>query len=424
MKNKIITSLILIGTAVLMTTDLSAQTFSLSQAEQLARTKYPLIKQKDLIEKSAKLNDNNLAKGYLPQVTFGMQASYQSDVTEITIPNAPFVIEPLSKDQYKINMDVNQVIYDGGMIRNQRDLSKLQSKIEGQKVEVDLYKIKEKVDQLYCNILYTDAMIAQVNTVQSDIESGIKKVSAQLQNGVAFKSSLNTLKAEQLKTEQRSIELISARKDMLEVLSILTDTTLDETTILMTPEVGKSNAKEIKRPEIDVFKSQIALSTKQQDIVKSRLLPKASVFAQGGYGRPGYNMLLNAFDWYGLGGIRLNWALGNLYSAKNDKSLAKINAQTVGVQEETFLKNTNAQIRQQEITVEKLEKLIATDNQIIELRTSVKNSASAQLEAGVITASDYLREVNAEDQSRQALKAHEIQLIQAHIQLNLLTGNK
>ena len=188
-----------------------AQVFSLSVAESRARENYPLIKQRGLIEKTGVLTVSNLAKGYLPQLSLGAQGTYQSDVTKINIPNAPFKVEPLSKDQYKINLDVNQMIYDGGVIRNQTEVAKLQSSVEDNRLEVEMFKLRERVNQLYCSILYLDAMIAQVEIVKTDIGNGIKKVSAQLEGGIAFRSSLNVLKAEALKTEQRKIELEASR---------------------------------------------------------------------------------------------------------------------------------------------------------------------------------------------------------------------
>ena len=401
-----------------------AQVFSLSVAEARARENYPLIKQRGLIEKTGMLTVSNLSKGYLPQLTLGAQGTYQSDVTKINIPNAPFKVEPLSKDQYKINLDVNQLIYDGGVIRNQTEVAKLQSSVEDNRLEVEMFKLRERVNQLYCSILYLDAMIAQVEIVKTDIGAGIKKVSAQLEGGIAFRSSLNVLKAEALKTEQRKIELEASRMGMLQVLGILTDTVLNENSKFEIPVLGEVDPSSMFRPEMELFKSQLALQGKQYDLIRSKASPKASAFVQGGYGRPGLNMLQNAFDWYGIGGIRFNWMIGNLYTSSNEKQMAAIALKSIKVQEETFLKNSKAQVVRQLAEVSKLKKLMAADKEIIELRESVKTAAAAQLEAGVITANDYLREVNAEDQSRQMLTAHALQLVLAELQLKLITGKK
>lgn len=412
------------GTMLFSVEGIKAQVFKLSIAESRAMEHYPMIKQKGLIESTANLTVDNFAKGYLPQLSVGGQATSQSDVTRITIPNAPFVVEPLSRNQFKLNLDINQLIYDGGLIKNQRELATLQSKLEDSRLEVELFKLRERIDQLYCSILYLDAMIAQVADIRNDISNGISKVTAQFEGGTAFRSSLNVLKAEELKVIQRKIELESSRLGMLQIMSILTDTVLDEHIQFEVPLLTAVEENKILRPEMEVFNSQFEINKKQLGLVRSKTAPKASAFIQGGYGRPGLNMLKNEFDWYGIGGIRFNWGIGNFYTASNEKKIATNAMRSVQLQQETFVKNTNAQLTQQRTEIVKFKQLIASDKEIIALREAVKLSAAAQLEAGVITSSDYLREVNAEDQSRQNLKAHEVQLIQAQIQLKLITGIK
>jgi outer membrane protein TolC len=180
----------------------------------------------------------------------------------------------------------------------------------------------------------------------------------------------------------------------------------------------------VTRPELKLFQEQNSLLGQQSNLIKSKNLPKASVFVQGGYGRPGLNMLTNDFDLYYIGGVRLNWSLSGLYTKKKEKEIVKINQQILDTKRETFLLNTNTQLKQQQSEVEKLQQLVATDDAIIDLRQQVKTAANAQLENGVITANDYLREVNAEDQARQARIAHELQLLQAQINYQTILGKQ
>ncbi len=401
-----------------------AQPFTLQDAESRARKGYPLIRQQGLFEKTATLTVGNLAKGYVPQLTVGGQASYQSDVTKVSIPNAPFVVEPPSKDQYRLTMDVSQIIYDGGLIRNQQELSRLQATTESSRLELEMYKLQERVDQLYCSILFVDAQLDQMKLVKADIQTGINKVSAQLENGVVFKSALNTLKAEALKIDQRNIELGTMRKGLLDVLGILTDTLLSDNVQLEMPDLKGFRAEGAIHKQLNFFKAQQDLNVRQLDLLRSKSRPKASAFLQAGYGRPGLNMLRNEFQWFSIGGLRLNWSISNLYTAKNEKELNTVAANSIAVQQETYLKNANAQVKQQLAEIEKFSQLIASDKEIINLRNAVKESAAAQLEAGVITASDYVREVNAADQANQALKAHELQWLQANIQLEIIRGKQ
>jgi outer membrane protein TolC len=269
-----------------------------------------------------------------------------------------------------------------------------------------------------------DAQLAQLKLVKTDIQTGINKVSSQLENGVAFKSALNTLKAEALRIDQRGIEFNSMRRGLIEVMGVLTDTVLTENVQFEIPELKEFQAEGAIQKQLNLFKAQQDLNNHQLNLLRSKSLPKATAFLQAGYGRPGLNMLKNEFQWFSIGGLRLNWSISNLYTTKNEKELNAVAASNIAVQQETYLKNASAQVRQQLEEVEKFRQLIETDREIIALRNAVKEAAAAQLEAGVITASDYIREVNAADQASQALKAHELQWLQANIQLEIIRGKK
>ena len=396
---------------------------SLSQAYELAQQNYPVIKQRDLVRQTENLTVENLRKGYLPQATVSGQATYQSDVTGIDISLPGFKIQPPSKDQYRALADVNQVLYDGGLIHQQERTARLNADVEEQKVEVELYKLKDRINQIYLGVLFTDAQITQANILAQDVQIGIKQVDAQVKNGTALKSNLNVLKAQFLQTDQRVIELTASRKGLIETLGQFINQPLDENTQLEKPTVTVSPAG-ISRPELKLYDDQSRLIQQQNKMVVAKNLPKTSLFAQGGYGRPGLNLLKNEFAWFYIAGVRLNWPLGGLYTAKKEKQLNTINQKMVEVQKETFLLNTNTQLKQQQSEIEKISKLIETDEGIIELRAQVKQAARAQLENGVITANDYLREVNAEDQARQMLITHEIQLLQAQINYQTTLGKQ
>jgi outer membrane protein TolC len=398
-----------------------SQSITLEQAYVKSRNNYPLIKQKDLIRQTAGLNINNLNKGFLPQLSINGQASYQSDVTKVDISVPGITINAPDKDQYKITADINQLVYDGGLTKQQKTLQELNANINDQQVEVELYKLKDRINQLYLGILLLEEQIKQVDLVKADIQTGIKKVEAQVQNGVAFRSNLNILKAEMIKNDQRIIELRSGRKALLETLGLFMGEEINDHVELIVPETVVPPLN-ILRPELTLYDNQLTALTQQNKLIHARNLPKTSLFVQGGYGRPGLNLLKNEFDLFYIGGVRFNWALGGLYTSKNDKRLVKLNQDIINTQKETFLLNTNTEIKKQQNEIQKLDELISTDNEIIDLRKSVTESSKAQLENGVITSSDYLREVNAEDQSRQNLILHQVQLIQAKINYKTITG--
>jgi len=395
----------------------------LQQAYDLAQKNYPVIKQRDLVRKTAELTIENISKGYLPQLAINGQATFQSDVTTIKGSIIPgFNIQAPDKDQYKVTADVSQLLFDGGILREEKNTQRLNAAVEEQKVEIELHTLKDRINQLYFGILYLDEQNRQVDLVKQDIGIGLKTVEAQVNNGVAFKSNLNTLKAEALKTDQRTIELKASRIGLVETLGLFLGQSLDENIVLQNPVLGVPLAPTIDRPELKLYDAQTRMLDQQNSLIHSRLLPKTSLFVQGGVGKPGLNMLDNQFKFFYIGGLRLNWSLTGLYTQKKDKELVKVNQQMVDVQRETFLLNTNSQLKQQQSEISKLQQLIASDNEIILLRRSVTDAAKAQLENGVITANDYLREVNAEDQARQTRITHQLQLIQAQVNYQTISG--
>jgi outer membrane protein TolC len=297
--------------------------------------------------------------------------------------------------------------------------------VEEQKAEVELYKVKERINQLYLGVLMLDEQLNQVELVKKDIRLGVDRVTAQVQNGTALRSNQLTLEAELLKNDQRTIELKANRKGFLDVLSLFINQPLPENIQLEKPSMNTPQANPvINRPEMKLFSYQDSLFKTQNQLISVKNRPRTSLFVQGGYGRPGLNMLKNEFQPYYIAGLRLNWSLGNLYTTKKERQLLTVSQRMVDVQKDVFVLNTNTQLKQQEAELRKLEQLIASDRQIIDLRARVKEAANAQLENGVITANDFLREVNAEDQARLSLITHQLQLLQAQINYQTLSGNQ
>lgn len=416
---------VIINYSLLIIPSHAQEPLSLQKAYDLAQKNYPLVKQRELIKQATAYTVDNLSKNFLPQLSLNGQATYQSEVTQVKIPLPGISVDPLSKDQYKILAEVNQLIYDGGMIKQQKAVQQLNEETEQQKVEVELYKLKERINQLFLGVLFLDEQLKQVGLIKADLDNGIKKVQAQVDNGVAFRSNLNLLKAELLKADQRTIELQASRKGFIDVLGLFIGMPLAEETRLERPAVvSPVFTAAIQRPELKLFSAQEKLLGGQFKLIGSKNKPRASFFWQGGYGRPGLNFLKNDFAFFYTTGLRLNWSFSGLYTRKKEKMLIELNQKTIDIQKEVFVLNTSTQLKQQQSEINKLEKLISSDNEIIGLRVKVKDAAKSQLENGVITANDYLREVNAEDQSRQALITHQVQLIQARINYQTISGQQ
>jgi outer membrane protein TolC len=404
---------------LLCTGSAMAQThLTLEDCYQLAQKNYPLIKQRELISRSGNYTVANAAKGYLPQLNFSGQATYQSQVVEIPVPDAP----QLSKDQYKIQAELSQTLYDGGSIHYQKELSKANTAIQQQQLDVNLYNIRDQVSQLFFGILLIDGQLRQNELRKEDIGSGMHKTEGAVKNGSALRSSLDELKAELLNTEQTRVQLRASRQAYLQMLALFINQPLDDHTRLTQPAAATMPA-EIRRPEILLYEYKQRSYDVQEKQLKVNYLPKVSAFVQGSYGRPTLNFVSNDFGFYALGGIRFSWGLGSLYTNKNSRQILRINKQDMDVQKETFLFNTRLTMTRQQIEAAQYSDLIQQDQEIIALRSAVKKAAVAQLENGVITSHDYITQVNAENQARQNLILHEIQLLQVQYNNKNTSGN-
>lgn len=344
---KIITYLLLFCISVA-----NAQTLTLEESYQLAKQNYPVIQRHDLIAKTKQYNIENASKGWLPQINVIAQATYQNEVTELPIKLPNMVIEPLSKDQYKVYADVQQTIYDGGMISNQKKMAEINAEIEHQKTEVESDKLEERINQIYFGVLQTDEQLQQIELTKADIQNALKKAEAQLKNGVILRSNVDVLKAQLLNLDQKQIELQTVRKSFLDMLSVFINKPLDENTELQNPEkilLTDTN----NRPELKLFDLQKQALETQKSILNSKNLPKLGAFFQGGYGKPGFNMLKNEFDAFYIGGIRLNIPITGFYTKKNDLALIELQQNEVDIQKENFLFNQQFQTLQNNNELEK-----------------------------------------------------------------------
>lgn len=419
------------GLLMLLTSGIYAQTgqpLTIEKCYILGKQNYPLIKRQQLIEKTKDYSVQNAAKGYLPQLSINGQATYQSDVTHIpsniNIPGIPIssIIPAQNKDQYKIYAEADQTLFDGGNIKYQKQSQETEEVIQQQSLEVNLYTLKDRINQLFFGILLINEQLKQNDIQQKDIQNGIDKTQALLTNGTAFRSSLDELKAESLKVDQSRVELQANRNAFLNMLGLFINQSLDDNTRLEKPQ-PKTLTDSINRPELVLYDYQKRTYDIHDKILYSNTIPKLQLFMQGGYGRPGLNTFKPDFSFYYIGGLRLNWALSSLYTFKNDRLLSNINRKDLDIQKETFLFNTHLSLKQQSADVSKYVTLISRDNEIIGLRTSVKNAAAAQLANGVINAHDYITQVNAEDQARQLFILHQIQLLQAEYNYQTTSGN-
>ncbi len=389
---------------------------------EMAKRNFPLINQLGLLQQSKDFSIDNANKAYLPQVSINGSATYQSDVTKLPIAIPSMSIPSLSKDQYKAYAEVNQALTDMFLIKDQHRLIEANNKVESQKIEVELYKLRDQITQLFFGILLVDAQIKQTNLMKSDIENGIQQIESAVRNGTSTRSNLSKLQAELLKVQQRETEQRAAKKAYLQMLAYFIGKPLSADVELIAPS-GSIEDNAINRPELSLFQNQEDAIAIQNQLLYNRSLPRFSAFVQGGVGRPGLNMLNPDMQGFYIAGLRLNWNLSSLYTYKNNKKNIDISRQLLEKQRETFLFNVDLTLLQQKAETNKYQKLIDTDNEIVQLRELVKKATAAQLKNGVASTYDYMTAVTEEDQARQNMVLHQIQLQLSQYNQKITIGN-
>jgi outer membrane protein TolC len=374
-----------------------------------------------LIAQTEAYNVANAGKGWLPQLAVNARATWQSDVTKLpfdadristVIPG--FSIPTVSKDQYQLTAELTQTLWDGGSIRSAKELSRAQAEVERKQLESDLYAVNERVNQLYFGCLLQDELLRQNALLQKELQVNIDRIASMIDNGVANESDRESLEVELLNARQRAIELASGRKAYLATLGALIGKPVEESATLLVPAMpALPLPAEINRPELAALDAQDQLMEVQHKLVTAGLAPRIGLFVQGGYGRPGLNMLEDRFAPFYIAGVRFSWNIGKFYTLKNDRHKIETSRRMVDVQRETFLFNTSLQLVRQNTEIEKMTQLLESDNEIIRLRTSIKEAAEVKLSNGVISVTDLIREINAEDMARQTAHTHRIQQLMA-----------
>jgi outer membrane protein TolC len=410
--------LLLVNTAFVFSQENS---FTLKDCYKTAYENYPNAKQKSYYRSINNLKLDNIGVNYLPQISFKGQATYQSDVTMLSIPIPNFKPAELSKDQYKLTLDVRQLLYDGGNTTSLKTTESKQADVDEQKVEVDLFTLKQKINDLYFSILLLQEKKKVNEVLVSDLKSRIAETESRIKNETVTVNNLYILQAQMLQTEQDIQNIDNDKTGSLKMLGELIGSKISESTVLEKPELQSFsyNNDFSSRPEYKLFEYQKEQLNSYTDVVNSRILPKVSAFGQGGYGRPGLNMLDNSFKPYYMVGLNLTWNPVNWNSDNNEKQIYQINQKIVDSQKETFDKNVKVSLERYKSDIEKYEDLIKKDEQLISLRENIVAVTYSQLQNGTITSTVYLTELNNKTQSQLMLETHKVQLLQAKI--NYLT---
>ena len=396
------------------------QILTLQECYELATANYPLAKQSQLLATQNQLDQDVISKLKLPQLHLDAQATYQSDVIEVPIPNAG--IQPPNKDQYRATLSVNQLIYNGGATEASLNLKSAQLKSKQKQVEINLYQLKQKINQLYFSILLSQETDLLLKSKQEQLQARLQEVNSGITYGLLLPASDKVLEAELLKLKQQFTEVESNKAALIETLSQIIGQSLSASTTFQNQIVETDLITELKRPELELFQLKKEEIEGNEALIMKQHLPKILGFATGGYGNPGLNMLDNSFQPFYLVGVKLNWQVFDWNSNKKQRESLSINKDIIDIESETFKLNTTIELNQQQKEIDKLETFITSDLEIINLRKEVLKAADSQLKNGVITSSAYITELTNLYEDENTLVKHNIQLQLAKANYKVING--
>ena len=406
-----------------------SQAQTLEQCQQAAERNYPLIAQHDLIARTTDLTVSNIQKGWLPQVTATAQATYQSAVTawpdemKGLMQQMGVDMKGLARDQYRVGLDVQQTLYDGGAIRAQRQVAREQGAVQQAQLDVTLYNVRQRVDDMFFGLLLEDQMRLNAD-LQELLAASEKKLASMVKHGTAAQCDLNNVTAERLNVVQQHTTLESQYRVLQSMLATFCGI---EITGLVKPAAIDAAGADNNRPELSLIDSQLRLADAQDHALNAALLPRLGLFAQGYYGYPGYNMFKDMmsrdWSWNGMVGARLTWNIGALYTHRNDKAKVQLQRETAQNQREVFLFNNRLEQMQYREAIERYRSLMAQDEKIITLRQQVRKAAESKLSHGIIDVNDLVREINSENAARVQQSIHEIEMLKQMYDLKYTMNN-
>ena len=416
---------------IVMLLPLMAQAQTLEECQRAAERNYPLIRQYDLVARTTDLTVQNIQKGWLPQVSAQAQATLQSDVVswpdqiKAVYTTMGIDMKGLRKDQYRVGVDVSQMVYDGGAIRSQKEIARQRGATEEAETEVTMYQVRRRVNEMYFGLLLLDEQIRLNGDLQQLLDGNEKKLNTMFRRGTAAESDYQAVKAERLNVRQQGLSLQSQRRSLAAVLSTFCGM---EVKAVEKPglAVATQSQQTGLRPELKAIDARLRLADAQERSLDAALMPRLNVFATGFYGYPGYNMfedmMCHRWSLNGMIGARLSWNVGALYTRKNDKARIQLQRDMAENSRDVFLFNNTLEQMQQNENIERYRSQMKDDEEIIGLRAAVRKAAESELEHGIIDVNDLVKEINAENNARVQQSMHEIEMLKAFYDLRFTTG--
>ena len=403
---------------------------SLEECYTLARNNYPLVRQYELTEAMSRYSFENAAMGYVPQISLGAQATLQSDVTEFPgafdrlLAAAGVEMKGLSHDQYKVQLDIRQTIWDGGYSKARREAVKAQAEVSRLTLDKDIDALKTRINQMYFGILVMEENIRTSLYMDTLMTSNMKVVESAVRNGTALASDIDNIRVELLTLRQERSQLQSAVRTYKDMLAIMIGRRIEDSEEFETPEAVLVDTSLNQRTELLLFDARIREIQQQKRMLDVAVMPKFALFAQGWYGKPGLNifddMVYNRMSWNGIAGITFQWDISAFYTRKNDLRNIGLSQRSIELQRDVFQWNTSLQQTQIQNEIERMYEMKASDDEIVRLRESVRKVSESKYRNGVITVNELLRDIMNENRAKTGRSRHELELLKNIYDLKIM----
>lgn len=403
---------------------------SLDECQAAAERNYPLIRQYDLMTRTTELTLSSIKRGWLPQLALNAQVTYQSDVTswpeqiQAMYQQAGLDMKGLDRFQYRVGLDLNQPVYDGGVMHSRQRVTRAEGEVQAAQTEVTLYQIRQRVNEMFFSLLLVQEQLRLNDERTYLLQENEKTVTALYNRGTASESEVQTIRAEVLDAHRQQTTLTSQQRALQRMLSLFCGIEITEP---VKPQEWNSLSEELNRPELKLVEAQLRLANAQDRALNSALTPRLSVFASGFYGYPGYNLFQDMMhrngSLNGIVGARLTWSLSPFYTRHNDRAKIQVQREMAETNRELFLFNTRLERLCQDEQTEQYRQLMRDDEQIITLRTAIRQAAESKMQNGVIGVNDLLKEINSENAARVQLSIHEIELLKNQYDQRFTTNN-
>lgn len=404
---------------------LAQETITLFECHEKAIENAPRLKDLEIIKQIGDLNTDQAGINWYPKLDLNGRMSYQSDVITVALANSdlPVRFPEVPHDQYGLNLDISQTLYDGGKTKQMKNYEQAATEADLQQVEVDLYGLKGRVNQYYFAILALQENMKNLEVHNENLESRYKVVQTAYENGIVLESDLKVIKVEMLKVKQSMVEVEARRNSFFEALNVICGEQFDLEAELEKPLFGEVGEEEGNRPEYRLFDLKDASMEAGKELISKKRMPVLYAFGQTGYGNPGYNMMSNKWDYYYMIGAGLRWNIWDWNSTSRDRQLIDHQQHMLQNQRATFHKDIESMRVQEEAKIEQYMKSMKLEEEVLQLQKEISEHAALKLENGTITATDYITELNKESIARINLAMHEVNLMKSIANYLNLQGN-